>query len=342
MHRSVRTQRRLERLEKGGVSGGTEVNRKQTNSPEAVPSLSPGNMKKIHLAVRIFIIFSAVLLIAWAAMALLASPAADHPYFDGVGFQVIAHRGGRGLGPENTLFTFRLAVELGVDVLEMDVRRTGDGHLVISHDKTVDRTTDASGPVANYTLADLKQLDAAYRWSPDNGRSFPYRNHDIRIPTLSEVFEAFPGTRMNLEIKASGIDDIHDLCRTIRNHAMAATVMVASFDTGVLKRFRTVCPEVATSAGASEAIVFNYLQRVHLEAVYSPTMQALQVPETYRERRVVDERFLEAAHHRNLRVQVWTVNDADSMKRLLELGVDGIMTDYPDRLLALLKAAGPG
>jgi glycerophosphoryl diester phosphodiesterase len=163
------------------------------------------------------------------------------------------------------------------------------------------------------------------------------RNKGIKIPTLDEVFNAFPRTRINLEIKDARSGTIQSLCRMIRSHHMTEKVMVASFDANSLKEFRSLCPQVATSAGASEVMLFYGLQKVYLEAAYSPDAQALQVPETFRDLRVVNRRFIEAAHARNMGVQVWTVNDIDSMKRLLKLGVDGIMTDYPQRLLELLK-----
>ena len=289
---------------------------------------------------RILSIFAGLILIAIAAYEILsffAEPIPDHPYFNPDRFMVIAHRGGRSLGPEGTLYTFQRAVDLGVDVLEMDVRCTQDGHLVILHDETVNRTTNATGAVKNYTLVELKKLNAGFRWSPDIGRTYPLRNKGVNIPTLNEVFAAFPDTRMNIEIKDLRPQVIPSLCRLIRDYQMSEKVLVASFDADRLKVFRSVCPEVATSAGTSEAILFYLLQRVHLESVYSPKAQALQVPEKYGDVQVVVRRFLEAAHARNMRVQVWTVNDADSMEQLLKLGVDGIMTDNPQRLLKILK-----
>jgi glycerophosphoryl diester phosphodiesterase len=268
---------------------------------------------------------------------LLAKPVPDHPYFIPDEFLVIAHRGGLSLGPESTLYTFRNAVKLGVDVLEMDVRSTRDGRLIILHDDTVARTTNATGSVQDYTLVELKKLDAAHRWSPDNGQTYPLRNKGIKIPTLPEVFKAFPQTKINLEIKETQSSTIQSLCRLIRDHQMTTNVVVASYDTDSLKEFRSLCPQVATSAGASEAMLFYGIQKVYLEAAYSPDAQAIQVPETLRNLRVVNRRFIEAAHARNMRVQVWTVNDVDAMQRLLNLGVDGIMTDYPRRLMELLK-----
>ena len=295
------------------------------------------DMQMLQKRLKTLLVLLLILFIVYEILCLFAQTIPDHPYFNPDKFQVIAHRGGRSLGPENTLYTYRKAVKLGVDVLEMDVRSTRDGQLIILHDNTVTRTTEATGPVENYFLIDLKKLDAAHRWSPDNGQTFPLRNKGVKIPTLPEVFNAFPETKMNLEIKDSRSSTIQSLCRMIGDHQMTKRVMVASFDADSLNEFRKLCPLVATSAAASEALLFYGLQRVYLEAAYSPDAQALQVTESFRDLRVVSRRFVEAAHARNMRVQVWTVNDVNAMQRLLELGVDGIMTDYPQRLLELMN-----
>ena len=276
-------------------------------------------------------------LIIYGIFHVLARPIADHPYFAPDEFLVIAHRGGRSLGPENTVYTFKRAVDLGVDVLEMDLQTTSDGALVIMHDREVDRTTDSTGPVHNFTLAEIQKLDAAYRWSPENSNSYPLRNKGISIPTLTEVFKAFPDIRMNIEIKNSQVNTIQDLCRTIRVNGMSEKVLVACFDAGKLGEFRSVCPEVATSSGASEAVIFYWLQWAQMESAYSPSAQALQIPEAYGDRMIVTPGLLEAARARNMQVHVWTVNDMGSMKRLVDLGVDGIMTDYPERLLKVIN-----
>jgi len=275
--------------------------------------------------------------VVYGVLSYLAKPAPDHPYFNPAGFMVIAHRGGRSLGPEHTLYTYQRAAGLGVDVLEIDVHLTQDNHLAVIHDKTVDRTTNGSGTVESYQLVDLQKLDAGYRWSADQGNPFPLRGKGIKIPSLAEVFQAFPQMRLNIEIKDPKTAAITSLCRTIQNHSMSQKVMIASFDAGALKKFRSICPAVATSAGASEAIWFYSLQKMHLQSAYSPKAQALQVPENYGDLQVVNKRFIAAARARNMRVQVWTVNDIDSMKRLLKHGVDGIMTDYPQKLIAILK-----
>ena len=289
--------------------------------------------KFIRALLGLFLIF----FIIYGILLFFARPISDHSYFKPDDFLVIAHRGGRSLGPENTVYTFKRAVELGADVLEMDLQTTSDGALVILHDREVERTTNGKGAVDSFTLSELKKLDAGFRWSPDDSRSYPLRNKGVTIPTLTEVFTAFPDIRINIEIKSSQVNTIQNLCRTIRDHGMSEKVMVACFDSGKLGEFRSLCPEVATSAGASEAAVFYWLQWAHLESAYSPSSQALQIPEVYGENRIATRRFLDAAHARNLRVQVWTVNDTESMQRLIDLGVDGIMTDYPERLVKILK-----
>ncbi len=289
--------------------------------------------KFIKALLGLFLIFFVIYGILYA----LARPIPDHPYFKPDKFLAIAHRGGRSLGPENTLYTFKRAVELGTDVLEMDLQTTSDGALVILHDREVDRTTNGTGVVDGFTLSDLKKLDAGFRWTPDNSRSFPLRSTGITIPTLAQVFKTFPDQRMNIEIKSSQVNTIQDLCRTIRDNRRSQKVMVACFDAGKLGEFRSICPEVATSAGASEAAVFYWLQWANLESAYSPNAQALQIPETYGDNRIATRRFLDAAHARNMRVHVWTVNEVEAMQRLIDLGVDGIMTDYPERLVKILK-----
>lgn len=268
-------------------------------------------------------------------------PAREHLFFARAGPLVIAHRGGAGLWPENTLHAFERAAELGADVVELDVRRAADGELVVIHDATVERTTDGRGPVAGLTLAELRRLDAAHRWSADGGKTFPLRGRGVRVPTLREVFEKLPRMRFNIEPKdESGA--ARSLCEAIRAHGASERVVVGSFRQSVIDEFRRACPGVATSAGPAEASKFLALYQAGLAPSYSPAMQALQLPEYAAGVRVLTRGFVEAAHGRNLEVHAWTINDAADMRRLLDAGVDGIMTDYPDRLLALLGREGGG
>ena len=279
---------------------------------------------------------------AYGVLRLSASePTPKHEFFarGPRGPLVIAHRGGAGLWPENTLYAFGRARDLGADVIETDVRATADGALVVMHDATVERTTDGAGAVAALTLARLKRLDAGHRFTPDGGRTFPFRGRGITVPTLEEVFDALPEMRFNIEPKEGGPGLIKGLCRLVRGRGMAQKVLVGSFRAEVLEEFRRECPEVATSAGPAEASRFLAMQRAGLARSYAPAMQALQVPEYAGGVRVLTKEFIEAAHERNLEVHAWTINDVEDMRRLLEAGVDGVMTDYPDRLLALLERA---
>jgi glycerophosphoryl diester phosphodiesterase len=263
----------------------------------------------------------------------------EHTYFKGDAAGrplVIAHRGGAGLWPENTLYGFERAAALGVDVIETDVCATSDGEIVVMHDEQVGRTTDGSGAVRTLTLAELKRLDAGFRWTADGGRTFPFRGQGITVPTLREVFTALPSVRFNIEPKQSDPPIVAPLCRLIREYGMTDRVMVASFSGSTLEQFRRECPEVATSASTAEVAAFLAMQRAGLAASYSPSMQAVQVPEWAGGVHVLDREFVEAAHGRNLRVHAWTVNDEGAMRRLLDLGVDGLMSDYPDRLLKIL------
>ena len=267
-------------------------------------------------------------------------PARDHAFFEGDGAGrplVIAHRGGAGLWPENTLHAFERALAAGADIIETDVRATSDGALVLMHDERVDRTTDGSGRVADMTLEELRRLDAGHRWTPDGGRTFPFRGRGLRVPTLDEVFKTLGGAaRLNIEPKQASAPVVQRLCALVREHGAAERVVVASFSDSVLEEFRRSCPEVATSASPSEAWAFLAMYEAGLAGSYSPPMHALQVPERAGGLRVLTRGFVEAAHGRNLKVHAWTVNSEEDMRRVLAAGVDGVMTDYPDRLLKLL------
>lgn len=244
----------------------------------------------------------------------------------------IAHRGGAGLFPENTLYAFERAADLGVDVIELDVRSAADGTLVVMHDATVERTTDGDGKVVDMALDRLKKFDAGFRFSPDGGKTFPFRGRGITIPTLLEVFTALPAMRFNIEPKQNEPSIIKPLCAIIDERKMIDKTVVGSFTQSIIDDFRRECPEVATSASTTEVAKFLGLYKAGLTESFSPPMKALQIPEFTG----VSKEFVAAAHERNLQVHVWTINETADMKRLFDMNVDGIMTDYPDRLLELL------
>lgn len=284
-----------------------------------------------------------ILVLVYLIGTLLADPAPQHELFSEGPSRpwVIAHRGGKGLWPENTTYAFEKAIALGVDMLEMDFHQTADGELVVIHDDSVDRTTDGTGLVGQLTLAQIQSLDAGYRWSADDGATFPFRGQQIRIPTLQQVFETIqqlnPYIRMTIEIKSDKAGVAAQFCQLLRDYKMTRQVIVGSFRDEALTEFRQACPEVPSSAGKNEARWFFAMQTIFLDRLYSPTAFALQVPEYYDNLHVLTPGFIRRAHGRNLEVHAWTINETIDMQRMLELGVDGIITDFPDILIELLS-----
>ncbi|MCB8989006.1 MAG: glycerophosphodiester phosphodiesterase [Ardenticatenaceae bacterium] len=272
-----------------------------------------------------------------------ARPVADHPFFAGQsGPMVIAHQGGEELRPSNTMIAFQHAVDLGVDVLEMDIHMTQDGVIVVMHDATVDRTTDGSGAIQEMTFAEIETLDAGYYWTDDDGATYPYRGQGIRVPALAEVLQAFPDMPFNIEIKQAEPSIVVPFCDLLREYGMAEQVLVPSFDAETIAAMRATCPEVATSLVRPEVTQFWILNVLGLSAAFRAPGEAIQVPErstlpVLGEVQVVTERFVRNAHRHHVAVHVWTIDETDDMARLLDLGVDGLITDRPDRMLTLLE-----
>ena len=281
----------------------------------------------------------------------MAEPAVSpvRPFLQGPRPLAFAHRGGSLLWPENTMIAFRGAVEMGYRYLETDIHAARDGVLVLIHDDTLERTTNGSGLVWEHTLAELRRFDAGYHFSPDGGQTHPYRGRGVAVPTLEEVVEAFPDVRLNVDIKqapAAGGPDRQDqppvleaLADFIEKRGLQDRLLVASFRERVMQEFRSASGgAVATSATQGEARRFWLASRLRLERLLRVPYDALQVPARYGSRTVVDRRLVEAAHGRGVQVHVWTVDEPEEMRRLLGLGVDGLMSDRPD---VLLEVVGP-
>lgn len=224
---------------------------------------------------------------------------------------IIAHRGGAALAPENTIQGWEYVRKMyGPDVFELDVRVSRDGHLVVIHDRKVDRTTNGQGKVSELPLGFIKLLDAGYRFSTDEGKSYPWRGKGVRIPTLVEILDAFPRDRFNIEIKkvVPGIE--LQLAAIIGERNLTEQVLVLSRDADMLIRLRHLDPRIETAAVISEKTI--------IARVAVPSMKP------------IIKRLIRRAHSRGVRVEVWTVNDRETIRMLLEMGVDGIVTDYPD------------
>lgn len=281
----------------------------------------------------------------YVLMAWLSEPVPNHPFFTDYTADplVIAHQGGDGLRPSNTMSAFTHAVELGVDVLEMDIHSTADDVLVTIHDETVDRTTNGSGRVHEFTLAELQELDAGYHWPTVVGHAqpgeHPYRGQGIVIPTLEEVFQNFSDVPMVIEIKQGEPSIARPFCDLIHQYEMEDKLLVAAFNKETLEDFRAICPDVITSGAEDEIRVFYILHRLGLSGGYQTAVYAFQVPEYSGDFRVLTPRFIRNANDHNVDVHAWTINTTADMERFVEMGVDGIITDYPDQLLEVLGRA---
>src|ERR671917_454195 len=242
----------------------------------------------------------------------------------------VSHRGASDRLPENTLASFRAALEAGAGGLELDVRVTRDGHPVVMHDATVDRTTDGFGAVVGMTLEAVRRLGV--------GRS------GEMVPTLREVFEEFPAAAVNLDIKDWDLPGAEEVVLgVLREAGVAGRVLVASADHGVLRRFRKAAGgEVYTGASRREIAVFYAASLLRLERLVRPAYVALQVPVYYGPLRLLTPRFVRAARAAGVRVDVWTINDPARMREVLDLGADAVMTDRPDELVKVLAGRESG
>jgi glycerophosphoryl diester phosphodiesterase len=251
---------------------------------------------------------------------------------------VVAHRGAAGLYPENTLYAFRRALaDCRVDAFEFDVQVTADGHAVVLHDGTVDRTTDGRGDVAALTLEQVRRLDAGYRFSRDGGRTFPFRGQGIRIPTVDEALELLHGFPLIVEIKTAAAQRPL-LAALARAEAQAWAVVAGEQDS-----FRTLVHHYRGPISGSVQQIERWY-RAHmlgLGRLAHPGFDVANLPEYWEGRRIVTRRLIRGLHAHGVAVHVWTVNDPADMARLIAWGVDGIITDRPDVLRAILPVPHP-
>lgn len=243
----------------------------------------------------------------------------------------IAHRGGARLAPENTLEAFFNAAEIGVDALELDVHATLDGVVVVMHDEEVDRTTDGTGLIKEMTFEALRQLDAGYEFTRDGGTSYPFRGRGVVVPTLEEVLSELPDYPLAIEIKQA-TPRINDAVFAVIDAADAAErTQIASFYDDVLIELRADHPEVATSMGLAEIAAFSVVAPED-EAAYIVPARIIQAPKV-----MVDAAFMARADRLGVTVHAWTVNTQDEMQSLIDLNVNGVMTDDPQLLAGLLE-----
>ena len=285
-------------------------------------------------------IFVGILFLTWAVARIMAEPASDSGFVERMPEDrtaVIAHRGGADLWPENTIEAFRGARAMGVDVLEFDVFLSADGEPVVIHDDTVDRTTDGSGRVEDLTVEELQALDAGYRFVPvDREDEYPYRGMGVRIPTVREVFQEFPEIPMVVELKPEDSELVDAVVDLVEEFDRIDNTLLATFSERIVKELREALPDVATAAVQNEIVpflVFNYL---FVPGVYSPPAEAFFVPMRSGPIEVPTGRFISNAAARNLFVAAWTINDPETMQKLIDRDIHGLITDRPDLVFELL------
>ena len=243
---------------------------------------------------------------------------------------MFAHRGGAALRPENTLLAFDHGLSLGADGLELDVHLSRDGVVVVHHDTTLDRTTSGRGPLAGLTAAELARLDAGYHFDG-------FRGAAGGVPALRDVLRRYPAALLIIELKVDDPLLAYKTVDEVRAAGALDRVAVGSFGTRVLRAARRYEPRILSGASREETRLALYRSWIRWP-VRRPPNDAFQVPEVSGATRVVSRRFIEYAHATGVAVQVWTVNETADMERLLDWGVDGLISDRPDRAVEVVRA----
>ncbi len=240
---------------------------------------------------------------------------------------IYAHRGSSIVMPENTIQAYEWALAQGADVLETDIRLSSDGTLFMFHDEDLSRITQASGPVLSASDDELCALDAAYHFTDDKGQSL--RGSGVRLITLEELFTRFPDVPINIDIKDNIEQAAIETARLIEAYDRLDLTTVGSFHTNVITHLRGIAPLVRTAALKGE-VANLYFGRCLPRKVSHCCFCALQIPQTYMSLPLATRAFVEYGKSLGIEMVFWTVNDVADMQRLWDLGVDGIVTDYPD------------
>jgi glycerophosphoryl diester phosphodiesterase len=265
-------------------------------------------------------------------------------FFNHTGPLVFAHRGGCAIGPENTIAAFDRGLAAGADGIELDVHLSSDGVAVVHHDAMLERTTSGSGPIGARTAAELGSIDAGCRFVADDG-STPFRNQGVGIPTLREVLRRYSNTLIIIEMKEDNEAIARAVAADVRAAGAAERVCAAGFGPTSLRAARAALPEMASSACVPEVRLALYRSWARWP-VTRVSYSGYQVPEFAGRLRVVSRRFVRHAHQAGLAVQTWTIDEQVDMERLLDWGVDGLISNRPDLAVRVrdsfvAAAAGP-
>ncbi|MCO4747301.1 MAG: glycerophosphodiester phosphodiesterase [Proteobacteria bacterium] len=264
-------------------------------------------------------------------------PWEGHPLFAEHFFNV-AHRGGGVDHPEMTMVAFENAIDVGADMLEIDVHMTTDGVLILMHDDSVDRTTDGTGAIKNMSWTELSALDAGYQYTEDGGTTFPFRGQGVTIPRLDDVLDAFSDKTFSIEVKQSDPPLVDELIAMLDDKGVAEQVVVSSFEDGPIAALREERADILTGLTTTEALGLYYLDDSDFDEYIPPTYY-FAAPFQFGGLSL-DQETVDKAHHFGLTVHVWTVNDEADMQTVLDFGADGLITDDPELLDTLLGSAG--
>ncbi|MEJ7810201.1 MAG: glycerophosphodiester phosphodiesterase [Gemmatimonadaceae bacterium] len=240
---------------------------------------------------------------------------------------VLGHRGAAGIAPENTIESFRAAVEQGVDAFEFDTHVTADGVPIVIHDPTLDRTTGGAGRVAALRLEQVQSADAGARFTVDGGRSFPWRGRGLRVPTLAELVATFPDMPLVIELKTARAQ--HAVKRVLAEHDAARRCILAASDSSALDTFRERPWTLGAATDDVARLRFPFLPA---RAATGSSYRALFVPVRYYGIPVPTRRFVQAARRAGVPVHVWTVDSPDSARQLWRDGMSGIVSNFPARM----------
>lgn len=250
---------------------------------------------------------------------------------------VYAHRGGAALRPENTIEAFDNGLALGADGLEFDVHLLRDGTVVVHHDDTLERTTNARGSLTACSAADLRGVDAGYWFQAEPGHDFPFRGRGVCVPLLRDVLARYRGVQIIIELKQNLPELARRVVEEIRAAGAVDTVALGSFGWRVLNAARKYEPRLATGACREETRWALYRSWIGWP-LKQPAYREFQVPERSNGTTIVSPRFVRHAHRAGIPIKVWTVNDEADIRRLVGWGVDGIISDRPDLAVRVVHA----
>jgi len=267
------------------------------------------------------------------------SRAFDTEFFSPRRPRIFGHRGAAGEFPENTMLSFERAARAVAIYLELDVHMSRDGEIVVSHDEGLTRSCGRDALIRESNWAEISAADAGYMMTFDGGATFPFRGRSIKVPRLSEVLGAFGGVNYLIEIKQTEPSLVAQLLATVEASGLRRRVLIASEFDEPIRAVRSLAPQIPTNFPYGE--VAEFLQALAgSRPGYEPSGAALQIPPEYQGWRLVTTESVEFAHRAGVELHVWTVNEESEMNRLLECDVDGLISDFPARALAVARSRG--